>query len=121
MSKDYSDELREAMDRIRAVCRKYNCGAVVTLHDGEGMNEFAMMFDVPTWSKLEMRPGQVRVKIEGKSNPEDAAKTINMLFCADELLGIMKNNTQAIMGVVNQHFKIESDGAKMIPRTGYYE
>jgi hypothetical protein len=113
----YSPELRKCIDEIKEVMKKHDVGAVVTLHDGQGMSEFGMFLDLPSWSKLQfMEEGRVYIKAHMKSDRENSNRTVNMLVHARDLSGRNFLCLDQIMGQVGKVLNIERDEPKTYRR-----
>lgn len=88
-----SEELKTAMEEIKAVAKKYDINGCIFLADGLKNGEFALLHDQPSWSQLEFIPKEdgsvdVKVKVRMKTNPENTNRTINSIY---NLQGMMSN------------------------------
>lgn len=96
MMNNKSNELKKAMTEIEEVMRKYDIGGFVSLQDGLGNGEFKMFVDTPTWSMIRFLPKKnpsdglaVHLKLYSKTKKIETERTVNMLFNAQDVLGMM--------------------------------
>lgn len=96
MMNNKSNELKKAMTEIEEVMRKYDIGGFVTLQDGLGNGEFKMFVDTPTWSMIRFLPKKnpsdglaVHLKLYSKIKKIETNRTVNMVFNAQGVLGMM--------------------------------
>jgi hypothetical protein len=116
MRQGHNPKLRQAIDEIKEILKKYDCAGVVTLHDGEGLSEYGLFIDTPTWSKVKMDGRRVNIGIHMKSDKANSEKTINMLFAAADLTGHLHGALVDLQKLAKQHVQIDETEPQWSPR-----
>ena len=105
--KSYDQKLRDAMSEIEEVLRKYDCGALISLHS-KSHSEFRLFIETPTWSNVRwIRDGQgVHLKLHSKSDHENTEATVAMLADIKDQCAMWFLNTEKLMEQIKSHVTV---------------
>lgn len=112
----YDPKLKEAMEEIKAIIKKYDCAASVLIQSkahAEYLYELS-----PSWSCVTLTPdGQCRVKAQAKTGPPEEAERLRastgmLMGFMDHGIKMQKNMETVIQmlidnGISFNHFTIE--------------
>jgi hypothetical protein len=105
----YDPELRKAMDEIRKLLKKYDCGGHITLVS-KTHGEFTLV--VPKWAAIDCDGAKVHIRLHAKSNKEEANLTCHYLYslrdtCSATFMGLkrMIDEIEKKIGVDHEPFK----------------
>lgn len=111
---NFDPNLREAVEEIRAICKRRNIGANIFLAS-ETHSEYAELYDAPAWSVLSFEDLEdggkfVRIKATPSVFPEDKDRltaTIAMLYIFRDLLAnsFLKLD-QTLIPMIDKHFDV---------------
>jgi len=118
--KGVSKELKSAMFEINKIIKEYDINATIILADGNGHGEFKVFHDEPTWSQIRFIPRKdgsvaVHTKAYMNSKPKETNRTINSMYCIQDLLGRIYLMNDNILKDIESKIEIEKDKGVIIP------
>ena len=101
-------KLKACMKKIESAMRHYDVGGYAMINDGIGNNEFRLHF-TPSWSQIELIEGALKFKVRMSSKPENTEKTVNLIYCMQDLLGQNWLMVDEIKKMIDKNLDVETD------------
>ncbi len=120
-------QLQAAASEIKAILRKYDCGAIIALASGNGKAEYVNFITEPSWSCLttENLPNGVAIRLRSRASSAPAEerflersrlqKTVNMIFIFMDVLAMQFDTMKRLRLKIDASMLVEEERGVHIP------
>lgn len=110
---DFCPKLRAAKIEIEKVLTAFDIAGLIILSGGEGIAEFGLFVNTPSWSKVTFDGPFVRIKMTDKTEDEKikANRTVNALVHLRDLSAMNYKSCSQVIDLMKKHIEITEDPA----------